>query len=109
MFDGELLFHNGCRPIIVLRAWTDASHAEMAQNMRDWFDELFPEEEFRNPDRERWRALLEAGQLEALADALDATWRASSVTAYALLLDNDLPRLVEILRCCGGSDNGWCE
>lgn len=113
-FDAELLFRD-CRPLAVLRAWKNTSHAEIAGDCGKWFDYLFEEDgseafcaEDQLTPREQWRALLAAGRLEALASALDKSWQEREPLAYALLLDNDLPKMVEILRHCGGA-NHWCQ
>jgi hypothetical protein len=110
-FDGELLFHNNCRPIYELRTWTNATNNQIVQDLlKDFylFEKAFAP--FQDPHTlellAHWRQLLEKNNLVGVVLALDETWKDVEYACFALLLDNDLDKLVEILTTCAG-DKGW--
>ena len=132
-FDGELLFHNDCRPLEILQVFDTGSQQEV-------FNQLFDDEdgwtmlkdlfsyEFEcsmdggyilgcpPPDFSDLKVVDENNYLAAFVKHyvtkgykvffrdVDSTWVSNDCTAYAFVRSDDADKLLTLLQNCGGED-----
>lgn len=112
-FDGELLFHNGCRPFCQLRKWENGTNKEIIykeivslfyeSNKNLWnlseseIVKLYPF--LKNSYSEE--------NFNILVKHLDLTWKECDITSFAFIPgtgSND--KLIEIMINCS-NEEGW--
>jgi hypothetical protein len=124
-FDGELLFHNGCRPLILTHVFDTVDRTEifrrlfleeegkLACNMFAYVLEQAedgcavlgykPKDEEKMPNAKFVEYYINAGEEQFFTD-VENTWKNAEIDSFAFIPGNDATQLLNVLRHCGDDE-----